>query len=311
MFDIIKSSSGNRRWHQAVSTSSLMLMLGLATVGLNNEPQKTQRTQEIHEGRVTRSFTEPIETNVVAAIESGVIQTANVKEGDRVRAGEQLAILNSDVLIQSRRRAVALSESTATRDAAKARMEMIRSQKENLETLFPGGHVNQHELSQKVAEYDASVAEHKTADDELVMAEIEVDRIDAQIQQRIIKSPINGFVTRIHKKLGEQVSNNEPQYATIVRIDELKVRFYLDEKTLDSIKFGSQVSVLIGNPSKRVNARVIYVSPIIDPDSGTGRVEVAIQNQDYKIRSGTVCYFEDNNSSGRFAGSNFEGTQKK
>lgn len=288
------------------ATPMLMLLLPFYH-GSNSDPN-----QDVHKGQVTQSFTEPIETNVVAASESGVIQVANVKEGDRVRVGEPLAVLNSNVLIQTRRRAVALSQSTANRDAAKARMQMIRSQKENLETLLPDGHVNHYEMSQKVAEYDSAVAEFKTADDELIMAEIEVDRIDAEIQQRIIKSPINGFVTRIHKKLGEQVSNNEPQYATIVRIDELKAKFFLDASTLDAIQFGSEVSVLLGNPTKRIKARVIYVSPIIDPDSGTGRVEVAIDNRDYRIRSGTICIFDDSKNGGRFADNNIEsGTRNK
>lgn len=258
--------------------------------------------QTKHEGRVTRSFTEPIETNVVAATESGVIMEANVKEGDRVSAGDQLAALNSGVFIQSRRRAVAQSESTAVRDAAKARAAMLKSQKENLESLLPGGHVNQYEMDQKVNEYENAVAELRTAQDELDLAAIEVDRIDAQIQQRIINSPISGFVTRIHKKLGEQVSNNEPQYATVVRINELKVRFYLDATTLDTLKYGSEVSVLLGQQRKPTAARVIYVSPIIDPDSGTGRVEVAIDNYEYKIRSGTICYFaKGGDSEKRFA----------
>ena len=147
--------------------------------------------QTKHEGRVTRSFTEPIETNVVAAIETGVIMEANVKEGDEVSAGAQLAALNSDVFIQSRRRAVMQSESTAVRDAAKARVEMLKAQKENLESLLPGGHVNQYEMDQKINEYENAVAELRSAQDELDLAAIEVDRIDAQIQQRIIKSPIN------------------------------------------------------------------------------------------------------------------------
>lgn len=308
MFNFTQNSSLlAERTQMMLAAPMLMLLIPFYQVSDVDHP-----TKELHAGRVTQSFTIPIETNVVAAIEAGVIMKSNVKEGDRVSAGDQLAVLNSAVLIQTRRRAVALSQSTANRDAAKARMEMIRSQKENLESLISEGHVNQYEMSQKVAEYESAVAEFKTTDDELMMAEIEVDRIDAEISQRIIKSPINGFVTRIHKKLGEQVSNNEPDYATVVRINELKVKFYLDSSTLDSIKDGSTVTVLLGKKRKPIAARVIYVSPIIDPDSGTGRVEVAIDNRDYKIRSGTICFFDDSKNGGRFAGNNFDsGTRNK
>ena len=239
------------------AASLVMLLLMAVSASAQTSPEK------LHEGRVTRSFTEPIETNVVATIEPGVIQRADVKEGDRVSAGDQLAKLNSEVLMQTRRRAVATAKSTAIRDAAKSRSEMLKAQKENLESLVAGGHVNPFELSQKVSEYETAYAEWKSAEDELMLAQIEVDRITAQIEQRVIRSPINGFVTRIHKKLGEQVSNNEPDYATIVRINELKVRFYLDEKTLESIQHRSEVSVLVGENAIPVDARVIYVLSLI------------------------------------------------
>ena len=248
-----------------------------------------------HQGNVTKSFTEPIETNIVAASEAGVIQTVEIKEGDRVSKGMPLAVLNSDVLIQTKRRAIAQSESTAIRDAAAGRVAMLKSQKENLESLFKGGHVNNHEMSQKINEFETAVAELRIAEDDLVLYRIEVDRIQAEIQQRIIKSPIDGFVTRIHKRIGEQLSNNEPDYATIVRLNELKARFYLDVETIETLEVGMSVSVLLGRKRTLTEATVLFVSPVIDPDSGTGRVEVLLDNHDYRIRSGTICFFDNQN----------------
>ena len=74
--------------------------------------------QHSHTGRVTRSFTEPIQRSVVASTESGVIRDAHVREGDRVKAGDELAALNRGVLLEEMRLAQARVESTATRDAA-------------------------------------------------------------------------------------------------------------------------------------------------------------------------------------------------
>ncbi len=268
----------------------------LALILVHNCPAQIR-----HQGNVTKSFTEPIETNVVAASEAGVIKSAEIKEGDRVAKGTPLAVLNSDVLIQTKRRAVAQSQSTAIRDAASATVAMLKAQKENLESLLEGGHVNQHEISQKVNEYQNAVAELQKAEDDLVLYQIEVDRIEAEIQQRIIKSPIDGFVTRIHKQIGEQLSNNEPDYATVVRLNELKAKFYLDVDTIETLQVGMSVSVLLGKQRSRTPATVMFVSPVIDPDSGTGRVEVLLDNHDYRIRSGTICYFEEQQSESRSA----------
>ena len=242
---------------------------------------------------VTKSFTEPIEQSIVASSEGGVVVKAFIEEGDAVSVGQSLAVLDNEVLVQAEKIAVARSESTATREAAASRVELLKAQKETIESLIDGGHVNNYEVQQKHIEFVNAMAELKAADDELRLNKIEVDRSRAQLNRRTIKSPINGFVTMIHKQLGEHVSTTEPQYATIVRIDELKVRFYLDAATLDRVRPGDEVEVLVGDNLNSKKALVKFVSPVIDPDSGTGRIEVVINNKDLQIRSGTACLWRN------------------
>ena len=242
---------------------------------------------------VTKSFTEPIEQSVVASSEGGVILQALIEEGDAVSVGQSLAVLDNEVLIHAEKIAVARSESTANREAAASRVGLLKAQKETIESLIDGGHVNNYEVQQKQLEYDNAVAELKAADDEMRLNQIEVDRSRAQLNRRTIKSPINGFVTTIHKHLGEHLSTTEPQYATIVRIDKLKVRFYLDAATLDRVQPGTEVEVLVGDSLTAKKAFVKFVSPVIDPDSGTGRVEVVLDNKDLQIRSGAACLWND------------------
>jgi RND family efflux transporter MFP subunit len=245
---------------------------------------------------VTKSFTEPIEQSIVASSEGGVIMKALIEEGDAVAVGQPLAILDNEVLFHAEKIAVARSESTAAREAAASRVELLKAQKETIESLIDGGHVNNYEVQQKHIEYVNALAELKAADDELRLNRIEVDRSRAQLNRRTIKSPINGFVTMIHKQLGEHLSNTEPQYATIVRIDQLKVRFYLDAATLDRVEPGSEVEVLVGDDRTAKMAFVKFVSPVIDPDSGTGRIEVVINNQDLQIRSGAPCLWNNHDA---------------
>ena len=241
------------------------------------------------QGMVTKSFTEPIEQSVVACSEGGVIVKTFIEEGDAVIVGQQLAVLDNEVLVQAERIAQARSESTANRDAAASRVELLKAQKETIESLIEGGHVNNYEVQQKHIEYTNAIAELRAAEDELRLNKIEVDRSHAQLVRRTIKSPIDGFITTIHKQLGEHVSTNEPQYATIVKIDQLKVRFYLDAATLDRVRPGDEVDILVGDNRTEKRATVKFVSPVIDPDSGTGRIEVVIDNSDLKIRSGVAC----------------------
>lgn len=247
---------------------------------------------QIHEGRITKSFTEPIEKCVSASAESGIVAVAHVREGDRVQVGDPLASINHNVLKRTLAIAVAKAESTARLDAAKSQLELLTSQLEAVTSLVSGGHTNKFEVEQKTAEHQQAVAEYQAANDELNLAELEVKRIRAQIDDRIIRSPINGFVTEIHKQPGENVSQSEPQYATLVRVDQLKVRFYLDAKTLRSSNVGDKISLGIGTKKTLGSGIISFISPVIDPDSGLGRLDVVIQNSDLAIQSGIACFWK-------------------
>jgi RND family efflux transporter MFP subunit len=256
----------------------------------------SQLNAQVHERRITQSFTEPIEKCVAASAESGVVANAHVKEGDRVRVGDALASINHNVIKKSLAIAVAKAESTARFDAAKSQLQLIESQLEAINSLVSGGHTNKYEVQQKKAEHQQAIAELRAAQDELKLAALEVNRIKAQIDDRIIKSPIDGFVTEIHKQPGENVSQNEPMYATIVRVDQLKVRFYLDAATLRSAKVGQRVALAIGKRKSSAEGTISFVSPVIDPDSGLGRLDVVIENRNLAIQSGIVCYWQQENS---------------
>ncbi len=270
------------------------LLIGWTTFGTANGVLAQQHAS--NSSRITKSFTEPIEKSIAACAETGIISTSFVKEGDRVKVGDLLAKINQAVLKESLVIAIARSEATARLEAAQSQTEMLQSQLEAINSLVAGGHTNRFEVDQKQSEHMNANAEYRTAQDELKLAKLEVNRIKAQIADRVITSPIDGIVTEIHKQLGENVSNNEPQYATIVRVDELKVRFYLDAATLKQTSVGDEVIVHVGRERAQTPATVIFASPIIDPDSGLGRLEIKIQNQQYNFQSGVVCYWGNLNN---------------
>ena len=262
------------------------LIFGSALLGLTGQ---ASAQHQISSGRITKSFTEPIEQSIAASGEIGIIAKAFIKEGDRVQVGDPLVEINQAVLQEELTIAQARAGSTARLDAAASQTELLKSQMEAINSLVEGGHTNRFEVEQKKSEYQSAYAEYRSAEDELKLAKLEVNRIRAQIANRTIRSPIDGFVTEIHKQLGENVSNNEPQYATVVRVNELKVRFYLDAATLRNTRVGDEVTVHVGSTQTQTNASVTFVSPIINPDSGLGRLEIKIPNPDLEFQSGVVC----------------------
>lgn len=263
------------------------LFATLHSLSSGQEPVSRQKT--IHNGRISRSFTEPSQQTVAASAETGIITEVFVKEGDRIERGTPLAKLNDSVLQQALKIAEARADSTARLDAAKSQLEIVGSQLAAVEKLVGGGHTNKFEVEQKRSKYSSALAEFKSAEDELKLNRLEVGRIRAQINDRIIISPIDGVVTELHKEIGESIGNTEPTYATIVKINQLKVRFYQDAKVLKQIRKGQQVQLTVGGKRSEVTAAVLFVSPIIDPESGLGRIDLLVENQDRNLQSGVLC----------------------
>ena len=273
----------------SIASAALLAFVACASV-------TSVASAQLHEGRITDSFTEPIEKSVSASADAGIIVTAHVREGDRVRVGDPLASINHSVLKQTLAIAVATAQSTARLDSARSQFQLVESQLNAITGLVSGGHTSPYEVEQKKAEHQQAIAEFRSAEEEIALAKLEVKRIQAQINDRIIKSPIDGFVTEIHKQPGENVSQNAPEYATIVRVDQLKVRFYLDSKTLLNSTVGDKVSLGIGAEKKPIYGSISFISPVIDPDSGLGRLDVVIENRDLSIQSGIACYWQSNSS---------------
>lgn len=244
--------------------------------------------------QVTRSFTEPFEFSNVAASEPGVLSQLHVREGDRVSVGQPLAELDNQVLHQTLEIARLHAGSDAQVRSAQAGLKLHKQKYEKLRPLLAAGHANHAEVEKARAEYEAALADFELAKQESEEDQLELARIQAQVNQRIMQSPIDGWVTEIHHRPGEYVSVNNPQVATVVRLDRLRVRFYLHAKATDRLQVGRVVSLLLGEQQKQtIQATVEFISPVTDPNSGTTRVDVLIDNAEMKYRSGIPCQWID------------------
>lgn len=248
--------------------------------------------------QIKKTFTEPIQESVAASAESGIISKVFVSEGDIVNVGDPLATLNNAVLERSLAIAKLRAESTARLEAAKSELEIKRSQLEAVKKLVDGGHTNPFEVDQKKSEFQQALAELRAAEDEIQLNQLEVNRIQAQLDDRIIKSPIAGVVTELHKELGESISANEPNFATVVRINELRVRFYLNASILRRLEVGQQAVVLVGEEQVQTRGTITFVSPVINPESGLGRLDVRLDNQNLAIQSGVVSLWREHGVAG-------------
>jgi RND family efflux transporter MFP subunit len=245
------------------------------------------------QAQVTTTFTEPYERIEVSAAELGIVQSVDVTVGDAVTRDQLLGQLDSGVLHESRRLAQHRAESTARIDAARADLKLKQGMYENLQPLLRSGHANPTEVDRSKTEYEHAQAALQIAGDEMAEAKIELARIDAQIRQRQIRSPIDGIVVDIHRRPGEYLQSNRPQFATVVDISKLRIRFFVSTRYAQQLRKGETIDVLIGADRFKTAANIEFVSPITESQSGTVRLDLLVDNARHQLRSGVICQLAD------------------
>jgi len=248
------------------------------------------------------SFAEPYRSIDVAAAEPGIIRSCEVKEGDIVSEGEVLAQLDHDVQLALLAMGEKSKEFRGRITSAQAELELRRYRLTKLEELHVRGHARQEEVERARADVAIAQGNLLSAQEELMLKGLEYQRIQVQIERRIIRSPLSGVVTAIRRQPGEFVPAVDPHVMTIVQLDSLIATFSVPAVKATNMYVEQQVNVRFPQ-TKQVAAGVIeFISPVDEADSGTIRVKVRIDNRDGRLRSGQRCVLqvdEDSSSSAR------------
>lgn len=206
---------------------------------------------------------EPWSENIKIGSElSGKLKSVDVEEGDTIRRGQVLAVLeNDDYLAQVKSaeaeghakdaalrkvvngaRGQERAEAWSAMDEARAVMENARSEMERREKLFAAGVISREEQERYAREYDVAEAKHQEAsqhhslvDDhareedrslaeaELQLAKAQLQEAQARYEKTFIRSPIDGTVLRKHHRNGESVSNSATAPDPVLTIGDKKV----------------------------------------------------------------------------------------
>lgn len=232
-------------------------------------------------------FLEPHQTVDITAAETGVLTTLNVSEGAEVKDGDVLAVLDSRLIEASLKVAKAKKNSTATILGASAEWEVSKNKLAQFEKLYAAGNARKDELVRAELDEKIVAAKLARAKEQKEILELEYKRIQMQIEQRIIRSPINGVVVTVNREAGELVSASHGPFIRIVDISQLKFITNIPRQDARKIDQGDEVSIELDEGGEKLKGKVEYVSQIIDPTSNTVKVSVNFENPG-GVRSGNA-----------------------
>lgn len=234
-------------------------------------------------------FLEPYRHIDVAAPEAGILETISVAEGDRVQARQVLAELKQDTLRAALRVAESSRDARGKLDSAAAELKLRADLLQKLTALQARSHATQEEVDRAGIEKDMAAARLLTVQEELEIRDLECRRIETEIDNRRLRSPIDGVVIRLAKDQGEYVSPNDPVVLTVVQLDVLKGVFSVPPAVAQSLRPAQAVELSVGEATTRVPAVVEFVSPLVDPRSGTVQVTAKVANEAESLSAGQRC----------------------
>jgi RND family efflux transporter MFP subunit len=240
------------------------------------------------------AFTEPYKQVAVPAPEIGVIAEILVQEGDQVSQKQLLAKLDDTVLQASLQVAKAAKDSQGTKQSAETEVALREQHLESYRQLQGRGNATQRELDRADNEYQQSLARLQSVREDLEVKRLEYLRVKAQINQRMISAPIDGYVVAIDKEVGEFVSPTDPIVLHVAHLKSLKTVFSVPMEATNKLQPGHTVKLKVGFDGIRCSGVIEFVSPIADAESSTVRVKIRIPNEQGKLQSGVACRWDLN-----------------
>lgn len=235
---------------------------------------------------VVVGVTEPAQFIELAFPEPGVIRRLEVEEGDTVAAGSVLAQLDCRVLEAQLAAARMKAESTAAIQGAAATLRMREDRLAQIERLASTDRANADELSRARAEAEIARADHQLARETAEEHAHLAIQAEALIEQRTLRAPFDGIVARVHHEAHASVSPQDGPVLTLVQLDALDLVVHLDHRHLDGLSRGDVVAVEAADRDLRDEAVLAFVSPVVDPSSGTARLRFRLGNAEGRHRSG-------------------------
>jgi membrane fusion protein, heavy metal efflux system len=219
---------------------------------------------------------DPDRSAQLAARVPGRIVEVRVKEGDRVKAGQTVAVLESPELARAR----------ATLAAVAARARSARLNADRLASLAAKSLASGQEVTAAQAEGAALEAEVAAARQTLAALGQTEDQVEGRGARVIIRAPLAGFVLSRDAVQGQSVDAAH----VIAVLGDLEQVYFLGrlfEKDLARVQVGAQAEVrLNAYPAEVFEGKIQTIGRQIDPSARTVTARILVRNHGDLVKVG-------------------------
>ncbi|MCR8921442.1 efflux RND transporter periplasmic adaptor subunit [Dasania sp. GY-MA-18] len=230
----------------------------------------------------------PYQTVDLASSVPGVLNKIYVEKSDFIAKGKIAATLDAGVEQASVVLAQARADIESEVEVSKVNHAFDQRRKERIDALYEKKSVSFDTKDQAEREFNLSAWRLQQALDLKHIRQLELRRAQEQLKQKIIRTPIDGYVLQVFKESGEYVEDQP--IMRIAQLDPLYVEAIVPIEFYGRISAGMTAQVYPEtNVQQQREAVVTIVDKVGDAASGTFAVRLNLPNPDYQLPAGLKC----------------------
>lgn len=218
-------------------------------------------------GRILSVLTVEHEVDVRAQRE-GIVQQVNVEEGQKVKAGEILGRLDDRSLQMELQKAQA--DLQVAQNNLKYKQAEHQAKEANLrrqELLRQSGLSSEADLEEAQFEEKATAFDAESCKALVMSSEAQIQSLKFDVEQTQFRAPFSGIAVRRYVRQGQNVAKDDPSFR-ISQLEPLEVHVQVPEASGGRPKIGNSTQIFsVADPDHSYSARIVKVSPMVDPAS--------------------------------------------
>lgn len=226
----------------------------------------------------------------LAAQRDGVVAEVFVETGAPVKKGQLLARFDDRQLTADRDAAAAKARSTeADLKNWEATLKVAQTERDRSEQLWKANIIAKNQEEKAKFQYEATEFEVQRQREDVKNAQETLRSLEFELEKTRIAAPFDGVVARRYLHAGQDVAKNDRLF-WISAVAPLRVKFSLPEAYLGQVRKGTELIVVTSAaPGEVHQARVVLVSPVVDPSSDTIDVTAELQGTSPTLRPGMTA----------------------
>lgn len=225
----------------------------------------------------------------VAAQRDGLLSEVFAEPGTPVKKGQLLAKMDGRQIAADLEAARAKTRSTeADLKNWQAEAKVLESDYARAEKMWEAQIIPKEQLEHAKYKAESDEWDVKRVSEMLANSKDVERSLELELEKTQITAPFNGVVARRYVRVGQSVAKNDRLF-WVTAVAPLRIRVTLPERFLGRVRPGTMVGITpaeAADRSRKYRARVIQVSPVVDPSSDTIEILAELAGDTSGLRPG-------------------------